>query len=273
MILPRYVLLFCFAFTFSYKCLLQQDIKSHIQVSFWETCKLAMTDIKADEELFTLVQELYVEHFRAFLGTIFESPRQIWCEFRSDKMAKNSPNSQHIHIFKLVQSLHELHVGKWLNNPFIDLMFASNEQSDAHLQTEKRQYIARLQDILYSAFIAEMPNAFNNFLLNTFTFCFKVFDHINQNYKENMDDEKILNEEELCADCGWNCNDFPSGCCWCISLRTGFIAFRNTLKGLGMFDRLCEDIIRSVIFTCIEKYIDRLCKGLFLFFQFQIHFN
>lgn len=226
-----------------------------------------MTDIKADEELFNLMQELYVENFRTFLCTIFESsPRQVWCEFKSDEMTKKNSNSHHVHIFKLVQSLHELHVGKWLNNPFIDLMFASNDQNEVGLEPEKRQYVAHLQDILYSAFIAEMPLAFNNFLLNTFTFCFKVFDHINQNYKGNMDDEKIPNEDELCADCGWNSQDAPSESCWCISLRTGFIAFRNTLKGLGMFDRLCEDIIRSVIFTCIEKYIHCLCEGLFLIF-------
>lgn len=268
MILPRLVPLFGFEFMIFIKCLHLQDIKSQFQVSFWEQCKLAMTDIKADEELFNLMQELYVEHFGAFLCTIFESsPTQIWCQFKSDKKIKKNPNSQHVHIFKLVQSLHELHVGKWLNNPFIDLMFASTDQNDVHLQTEKRQYIAHLQDILYSAFIAEMPLAFNNFLLNTFTFCFKVFDHINQTYKGNMDDEKIPNEEELCADCGWNCKDAPNESCWCISLRTGFIAFRNTLKGLGMFDRLCEDIIRSVIFTCIEKYIHHLCEGLQFFFQ------
>lgn len=232
-----------------------KDIKTQLQVDFWEQCKSAMVDIKADEELFTLMQELYIENFCAYLSTVFESsPSKIWGEFRNCEMTSKNPNSQHLHLFKLVQTLYELHIGKWLNNPFIDLMFAGDNSA-------QRQYMARLQDVLYSAFIAEMPLKFNNFLLNTFTFCFKVFDHINQSYKENTEYENSANESKLCVDCGWNNELDPRENCWCISLRAGFIAFRNTLQGLGMFDRLCEDIIRSVIFTSIEKYIYHLCEG------------
>lgn len=215
-----------------------------------------MNELKSTPELLHLVEELYTENYRQCLGHVFD---RFWQEFLESIIPdKANVNAHHRHIFSQINKLY-LAVQKWYSNPFIDLMFTSTEVADT---SPKREYIDQLHNILYASFIAEMPLAFSNFLLNTFSFSFDVFDKINQRSKDSNRDSHLKNVTNFtCSDCDYNSEKYSSPLCYCDTIQTGFIRFRNILRNLGIFQRLCGDVIRSVIFTCIEKHIHHLCAG------------
>lgn len=135
-------------------------------------------------------------------------------------------------------------------------MFRSDDTNcDQSCEAAKDEFVKKLHDIFYTSFTADMPLIFTNFLLNTFAFCFKVFDS-NQVNKFKIE-EKVQIDTSKCIVCEYK----KESVCYCDNLATSFETFLNILRRLGIFNSLCADIIRSVIYTSIEKHIYDLCKG------------
>lgn len=238
----------------------------NLPFDFWDQCRPIVNDLRHDPDMYCLIQELYIENYRDYLGKVFD---EFWLRFmQKAKPEKKNVSAHHRVVFFLVEYL-ETMVLKWLSNPFIDLLFVSKLEHDANAKERKQAFVEKLQGILYTSFIADMPLTFSNFLLNTFSFSFKVFDFLNHNFKSHISAGKNLSMKKRLLDCleslecGFNGDESDSNSeCYCVTVCKGFYIFRNTLRELGIFDRLCEDIIRSVIFTSIEKHIYHLCEGM-----------
>lgn len=233
-----------------------KDFMENLPLDFSEKCIESLKDVDYNEEFIQFLEDLYLNHFRKYLNDIF---RNFWPQFCFDvEDDKKNSNGHHRHVFSIIEKLNSKFC-KWFENSFLDVLYSPDRNMNMSIVISHRHalFIEKLKQILYSTMIAEMPLTFNNFVLNTFSFSFKVFEFLNSKNRKDVNDSI----EVSCLGCEYP-NDSNENDCYCISMRIGFIHFRNSLRNLGLFDRLCMDIIRSVVFTSIEKYIFDLCEDL-----------
>lgn len=212
-------------------------MKENINQETWCKCLEIVSDFGNDCDYFVIFQEYYVDQYTRYLNLVFDN---FWSKYEEifDKKIANS--CHHRCVFLLADNLNVL-VSDWTKNELIDQLFSEK------LDNSKVHFVKNLHDILYTIFSADMPLIFNSFLLETFSFSFKLFDSLINNEKKLLIQEQSLNQEDLSLCCE---NDAKS-----------FQTFLNILRGLGIFNVLCDDIIRSVVYTSIEKHIYTLCKG------------
>ncbi|KAH9529840.1 Anaphase-promoting complex subunit 2 [Dermatophagoides farinae] len=216
------------------------DLKSDL----WLRCQQIIANLKKDSEAFEILQEYYIYNYRCYLTYML---KEYWSDFlQNSSKYKEIVPSQHRLIFHKFNQLNDF-ISNWLYQPLLDLLFDSNGE-----QTRK------LNEILYTGLIADMPLLFSSFLFNTFAFSFAVLDYSVANKKK----ETIGHEQSKCKICRFKRSDNNDNekACYCESMSKGFIPFLNVLRKLGIFHQLCDDIIKSVLFKMIERQIWNLCK-------------
>lgn len=218
-----------------------------VPLDVWKQCQNIIAECQKNG-LQTFLLKYYVDNYKDYLKNFFKT---FWLAFLEEaKSVGVEPATHHVLIFKTIHILEE-RVQNWLANPLLNRLFTT--------KTEKKNFTNSLHKILYTSFSANVPLKFSYYLFNTFEFCFQI---INDLYNKSLANSSltIMLNSNIHLD---SCTDFNSdgALCYCQSMQTGFFKFRNSLLKLGIFDQLCQDTIRRVIYNSIEKFIHKLSSG------------
>lgn len=216
-------------------------------------CIKIIKELREDSEMDKLVKDFFREQWCNFLNKFLSDYWETFLETIKNQLDLTRAHQKY--IFRFAKTIDGL-ISKWSYNIFTNNLF--DDSADGAVAMKK--FVEGLEKDLYTALIADMPVEFSYCLLNTFIFSFEVFNNLYVTRHEQTFGQLLLERHELCKS---SQADLDS--CFCQIMKKGFFDFRNSLRRAGLFDLLCADVIKSVLYTCIEKYIVKLCEGRFAF--------
>ena len=209
------------------------------QMDYNSTARTSVKILKENSFL-DYMYEWYYEMFKNEMS--FKIVEKFWSD-----LSGSASNSKYKVLFDAFTQLHHC-ILKWINNPIFKLMFED--------ETLFIKYQNKMKNFLRAVVNASSPLTFYQFVLETYSTAFKIYQMQIKKSSSNQNDESFQSQKS-------NENDYEIPDYEIDEINSSFITFNTQLKQLNLHDVLAGDAVTSVVHSFIEKHIKDKCQGNF----------